>query len=235
MELRKRLYVAISLVVVIGLGAALIIYFLPKLTNSGMEPTSNYALEDVISKQTDELINTVQSGTIDGTSIGRTFDGIGALSAGGSSRLLFDYPEKERDELLDFLFKPNYGASLHMLKVEIGADTNSTSGSEANHERVQGEVACDRGYEWWLMKEAKERNPDIKLAALAWGAPGWARAAGGGFFSDKTIDWYLTWLDCATENGLTIDYLGGWNERGLNVDWYIKLNKALEDKYPDIK
>jgi len=54
------------------------------------------------------------------------FDGHGALSAGASSRLLVDYPEPQRSEILDFLFKPNFGASLHILKVEIGGDTQST-------------------------------------------------------------------------------------------------------------
>jgi hypothetical protein len=49
--------------------------------------------------------------TIDGTSSGRTFDGVGALSAGASSRLLIDYPEPQRSQILDYLFKPNYGGN----------------------------------------------------------------------------------------------------------------------------
>ena len=38
---------------------------------------------------------------------GRAFEGIGAVSAGASSRLLMDYPEPQRSEILDYLFKPN--------------------------------------------------------------------------------------------------------------------------------
>ena len=49
-----------------------------------------------------------------------TFEGIGGLSAGASSRLLFDYPEPQRSDILDLLFKPFEGASLDILKVEIG-------------------------------------------------------------------------------------------------------------------
>ena len=30
-----------------------------------------------------------------------------------------------------------------------------------------------RGYEWWLMREAKKRNPNIYLDALQWGVPDW--------------------------------------------------------------
>ncbi|HCT29193.1 MAG TPA: hypothetical protein DIW31_00300, partial [Bacteroidales bacterium] len=53
---------------------------------------------------------------------GRTYEGIGALSAGASTRLLIDYPEPYRGQILDFLFKPKFGASLQHLKVEIGGD-----------------------------------------------------------------------------------------------------------------
>ena len=54
---------------------------------------------------------------LDGSSSGRVFDGIGALSAGASSRLLIDYPEPQRSQILDYLFKPGYGAALQHLKV----------------------------------------------------------------------------------------------------------------------
>jgi hypothetical protein len=64
----------------------------------------------------------------------RTFDGIGGLSGGGAtSVLLRDYPEPQRSQVLDYLFKPNFGASLHILKVEIGGDAQSTDGSESSH------------------------------------------------------------------------------------------------------
>ena len=56
------------------------------------------------------------------------FDGVGAISGGGgNSRLLVDYPEPQRGQILDYLFKPGYGAAMQILKVEIGGDTNSTS------------------------------------------------------------------------------------------------------------
>ena len=57
---------------------------------------------------------------IDGHAHSLEFDGIGLLSAGGSSRYLYDYPQAQRDQILDYLFKPNFGASLDILKVEIG-------------------------------------------------------------------------------------------------------------------
>jgi lysophospholipase L1-like esterase len=171
--------------------------------------------------------------TIDGKSDGLVFDGVGAVSSGGSTRLLIDYPSKERGEILDYLFKPNYGAGLQILKVEIGADTDATCGAEPSHERARGKIECNLGYEWWLMKEAQARNPKIKLCGLAWGAPGWLK---DGFWSEDNIQYTLAWLDCAKQNGLRIDYLGGGNERGWDADYYIKLRKALnEHGYSKIK
>lgn|GEM_PF-2922607 len=78
-----------------------------------------------------------QSKTIllNGDSGGATFYGIGAVSAGASSRLLIDYPEAERSQILDYLFKPGYGATQQHLKVEVGADVNSTDGSEPSYMR----------------------------------------------------------------------------------------------------
>jgi hypothetical protein len=159
-----------------------------------------------------------------GTSAGLTFGGIGAISGGGgNSRLLTDYPAAEQTQILDYLFKPDYGADLQILKVEIGGDTNSTDGSESSIEHASGSINCANGYEWWLMEQAKALNPNIKLYGLAWGAPGWV----GSFFSTATINYLVSWLGCATSHGLTINYLGGWNERGYNISWYEQLRSAL--------
>ncbi|HEY6738237.1 MAG TPA: hypothetical protein VI076_05255 [Actinopolymorphaceae bacterium] len=48
---------------------------------------------------------------VDGRGAGRAFDGVGALSAGASSRLLVDYPEPQRSQILDALFTPGQGAA----------------------------------------------------------------------------------------------------------------------------
>src|SRR5579872_6244961 len=129
---------------------------------------------------------------LDGSATGRVFEGIGAVSAGASSRLLIDYPEPQRSQILDYLFKPNYGASLQHLKVEIGGDVNSTDGSVPSHMRARSDHDYTRGYEWWLMREARKRNPKIVLDTLAWGAPGWV--GGGNFYSDDMADYVADFI-----------------------------------------
>ena len=52
---------------------------------------------------------------------GRALDGIGGLSGGGAvSRMLPTYDTVTRSRILDYLFKPDFGAALQILKVEIG-------------------------------------------------------------------------------------------------------------------
>ncbi len=165
---------------------------------------------------------------VNGAITGRTFDGVGAISGGGgNSRLLIDYPEPQRGQILDYLFKPGYGAAVQLLKLEIGGDANSTDGSEPSHQHVRGDVNCNVGYEFWLGKEAVARNPNIKLVALPWAAPGWI--GNGNFWSQDMIDYDISWLDCAKTHGLTISYLGGWNERGHDSTWYKNLRTALNN------
>jgi len=163
--------------------------------------------------------------TVDGTQGGRTFDGIGAISGGGgNSRLLSDYPAAQQSQILDYLFKPGYGADLQILKVEIGGDANSTDGAEPSIEHTQGAVNCNVGYEFWLMEQAKARNPNIKFYGLAWAAPGWV---GSTFWTTNTINYLTSWLGCAKADGLSVSYLGGWNERGYDISWYEQLRAAL--------
>ncbi len=165
--------------------------------------------------------------TVNGTGTGLTFDGVGAISGGGgNSRLLVDYPTKQRNQLLDYLFKPGYGASLQILKLEIGGDTNSTDGAEPSIEHTRGDIDCNNGYEWWLAEQAKARNPDIQFYGLSWGAPGWI--GGGNFWSTDTINYLMSWMGCAAQHHLTVSYLGGWNERGFNATWYEELKAALK-------
>ena len=84
------------------------------------------------------------------------FQGHGALSAGASSRLLFDYEEPMRSDILDYLFRPSWGAGLQILKVEIGGDTQSTDGTEPSHQHYRDEPSqCGRGYEAWLAQEVR--------------------------------------------------------------------------------
>lgn len=171
---------------------------------------------------------------LDGASSGKTFDGIGAVSAGASSRLLIDYPEPQRSQILDYLFKPGYGAALQHLKVEVGADVNSTDGAEPSHMRTRNDHNYTRGYEWWLMEEARKRNPNIILDILPWGAPGWI--GGGKFYSQDMANYMADFIQGAEQqHHLNIGYAGIWNERVYSAEYVKILHKTLSQKQPQVK
>jgi galactosylceramidase len=168
-----------------------------------------------------------QQFTLDGTAGGKRFDGIGAVSGGGAtSVLLKDYPEPQRSEILDLLFKPNFGASMSALFVEIPGDGNSTQGSELSHMHSRGDENYSRGYEWWLMREAKKRNAAITLDGVAWGSPGWV--GNGDFASQDMCDYYAKWIrGLKNVYGLDLDAIGCRNERGVYTDFAKRLRRTL--------
>jgi len=170
---------------------------------------------------------------IDGSRPGPVFQGIGAISGGGgNSRLLIDYPAREREQILDYLFTPHFGASLQMLKLEIGGGGFSSDGSEPSVEPVRGALDCGAGYEFWLARQALARNPTIKLYGLQWSAPSWVSDGHGGLWSTADVHYVVDWLRCARENGLTVSYVGGWNEHyqgtPVQLAWFVNLRRALD-------
>jgi galactosylceramidase len=123
---------------------------------------------------------------------GPEFDGVGGLSAGAGTRLLIDYPADIRADVLDYLFKPDFGGAMQVLKIEIGGAGDSTIGTEDTHEQSRGDQNFTRGYETWFLSEALARNPDIIVYALAWTFPAWVTSAVEGFGSAAVtyiVDW----------------------------------------------
>jgi hypothetical protein len=163
---------------------------------------------------------------VDGAGTGRVFEGVGGLSAGAASRFLIDYPEPYQSQILDYLFKPYYGASLQHLKLEIGGDTNSSWGAEPSHMHSRDDENYRRGYEWWLMAEARKRNPKILIDLLPWGAPGWI--GNHHFYSQDMIEYDLKFINAAQQlYGVGVDYLGVWNETRYDKNWIKSLKQAL--------
>jgi hypothetical protein len=165
---------------------------------------------------------------LDARQTGRVFEGVGAVSGGGgNARLLIDYPEPQRSQILDYLFKPNYGAALQHLKVEIGGSVDSSSGSEPTHQFTRSDTNFDRGYEWWLMGQGRARNPGLILDCLAWGAPGWI--GGGNYYSQDMCDYIALYLKGAqTYHGLDFAFTGTHNESTVNTAWIKQLRATLD-------
>ena len=165
---------------------------------------------------------------INGADSGRTFDGIGAVSGGcATSNLLRDYPEPQRSQILDYLFKPDFGAAISALYVEVGGDC-STNGTEPSHMHTRADTNFQRGYEWFMINEAKKRNPDLKLNSCAWGCPGWI--GNGNFWSQDMCDYYAVWIKgLKSKWGYDVDAIGCRNESGVNIPFVEMFRTTLNN------
>ncbi len=95
-----------------------------------------------------------------------------------------------------------------MFQVEIGGDGQSTDGTEPSHMHERDDLSCNRGYEFWLLEEARKRNPAIKTFALSWASPAWVGNQTG-YFSQDEIDYHVKWLQCTKQYEIgNIDYIG---------------------------
>nr|WP_319776835.1 hypothetical protein [uncultured Sphaerochaeta sp.] len=171
--------------------------------------------------------------TVDSNTLGRIFEGIGGVTSNGMTKLLHEYPKNQQEDILDFLFAPNFGASLQTLKVEIGSDANGTCGTEPSHMRSETDFDITRGVGLWLAKEAKKRNEAIFLDAIRWGTPAWVTD------KDKKYQYYLKFLQGARSvYSLDFDYLApDENEGAYSIDWVVNvLRPGLDrDGYAHVK
>ncbi|GMK46618.1 hypothetical protein PghCCS26_37470 [Paenibacillus glycanilyticus] len=121
--------------------------------------------------------------TIDGdaadTNPANTFKGYGLVSANNTSRLLLDYKEEHPEqywEMMNLLFNPSTGAGINDIKIEMGNDSNTSSGTEPATKRSTDEEAnVRRGAGYIFAADAKTINPDIKVSILRWTQPGWVQ------------------------------------------------------------
>ena len=92
------------------------------------------------------------------------YRGVGMVSGNNSSRLLLDYKAENPDaywEIMNYIFGKN-GLEVAHLKLEMGSDINSSSGTEPSVMRSEDETAdVTRGAGYQLAADAKTINPDL--------------------------------------------------------------------------
>ncbi|WP_350277923.1 hypothetical protein [Kribbella sp. HUAS MG21] len=162
------------------------------------------------------------------------FGGFGSVSCNNTSRLLLDYREENPAaywRILNLLFNPRTGAGLNHLKVELGSDTDTSSGAEPATKRSADEPAnVLRGAGFRLIADAKTINPHVKVEALRWGEPSWT----GNRPADR-YRWYKETIDAAYDTyGVKFDYVSpAQNEVNMNhlaseLRWVVDFAQRLE-------
>jgi hypothetical protein len=202
--------------------------------------------------QAEEIFKTI---TIDGRNVDphNRFKGFGTVTANNTSRLMLDYKEEHPEaywEIMNKLFNPKTGAGLTHVKVELGADVNSSSGTEPATMRYADEPAdVLRGAGFQFAADAKSINPDITTEILRWGEPRWTWNGAANKEYENRYQWYKQTIDAVyREYGFKLDYVGiSQNERAQNnngkneLEWLkyftatIKQEPNYESDYKHIK
>lgn len=161
----------------------------------------------------------------------RRFRGAGMVSGNNSSRLLLDYKHGSPDayrQILELLFG-EHGVGITHLKLEMGSDVNSSSGTEPCVMRTEDEQAdVTRGAGFQLAADAVKINPDLTLDMLWWSEPRWVTDSDDVYAA--RYKWYKCTLDAAFETyGLRFGYVSAvQNERDIDAEWIKYLSRRLK-------
>ncbi|MFT8393561.1 MAG: glycosyl hydrolase [Liquorilactobacillus ghanensis] len=183
-----------------------------------------------------------------------TFKGFGYISCNNSSRLLLDYkweyPESYQ-QILTILFGGTHPL-MRMLKVEMGIDANTSSGTEPATMRTADEAAnvC-RGAGFQLIADARQLQPTLKTAILRWGEPGFLRKLWANVKTDNPdqdvleaayepmYQWYKKTIIAAYETyGYLIDYVDPDRNETKHpmyrwIKWFANRLRADKSEFPE--
>ena len=157
--------------------------------------------------------------------------GAGMVSGNNSSRLLLDYKAYSPDsyyELLAHIFGED-GIGVNHLKIEMGSDINSSSGTEPCVMRYEDETPdVTRGSGFQLAADAKRLYPEVTLDMLYWSEPAWVTKSEDVYAA--RYKWYKENLKAAySVYGLKFDYVSvSRNERDIEPEWIKYIARALK-------
>lgn len=184
-------------------------------------------------EQEADPMNIVIDGNNANTLENMLYRGVGMVSGNNSSRLLLDYKAENPEaywEIMNYMFG-RQGLEISHLKLEMGSDVNSSSGTEPSVKRTEDEPAdVTRGAGYQLAADAKSINPDLTLDMLWWSEPLWISSSEDVYAA--RYKWYKETLDAAYATyGIQFDYVSATqNERGRDNDWVKYLSQHLKSE-----
>lgn len=159
--------------------------------------------------------------------------GAGMVSGNNSSRLLLDYKAEHPEsyyEILEHIFGDD-GIGVCHLKIEMGSDINSSSGTEPCIMRTEDEIPdVTRGAGFQLAADVRKLYPEVTLDMLYWSEPAWVTAADDVYAA--RYRWYKENLKAAHEKyGLVFDFVSvSRNEREIDPEWIKYIAARLKNE-----
>lgn len=170
---------------------------------------------------------------------GQIMDGFGASFTDSSAYLMNQVlDEAKREEAMVKLFDPERGIGLSVLRNPMGASDYARSiysyddlpEGEADPELARFSIAHDEADIIPLVKRAMELNPDVKLMASPWSAPGWMKTSGSMLGGQLKPEYYAAYAD------YFVRYVQAYGEHGLPIYAVTPQNEALYEPlhYPSM-
>ncbi|WFR61410.1 hypothetical protein P9222_23600 [Paenibacillus amylolyticus] len=126
-------------------------------------------------------------------------DGFGASFTDSSAYLIHQIlNEEQRDELMSRLFHPEKGIGLSVIRNPMGASDyartvysyNDMPEQQTDPELTHFSIAHDEEDVIPLTQQALAMNPELKLFASPWSAPGWMKTSCSMITGQLKTEWY---------------------------------------------
>lgn len=161
--------------------------------------------------------------------------GFGASMTEASAKLIYESPH--RDEIMEQLFDPVDGIGLSLVRIPVGASDFSLDVWSYEDTRGEFTIARDLAYAIPLLQQALQLNPELKLTAVPWSAPGWMKTNGvmeGGRVKsehyDEYANYFVEFIQAYEAEGLPIWSVSPQNEPDHTTSSYPTTRMSAEEQ-----
>jgi len=173
--------------------------------------------------------------TIDSTQLFQEMDGFGAAMTESSAYLFSQMSEEDRQTVLQDLFGEE-GIGISFVRLPMGASDFALSNysysdlpaGETDLEMEHFTLERDQEYVIPMLKEMLLINPNVKIVASPWSAPGWMKTTGtmnGGSLKNEYMDAYVKYF---------VKFIQGYAAEGIEIFAVTPQNEPLHQtpNYP---
>ncbi|GEM46408.1 carbohydrate-binding protein [Deinococcus cellulosilyticus] len=177
--------------------------------------------------------------TVDDSRTYQQMEGVGAAFTDSSAYLISKLPAAARTQLLKDLFDHQTGAGFDYARLPIGASDFSRSHysfndlpagqTDPNLEKFS--IQHDQEYIIPVIKGALGVNPQLKIMASPWSAPGWMKTTGSLIKGQLKPEHYGTYAN------YFVKFLQAYQQSGISIDAVTPQNEPHHeaDNYPGMR
>lgn len=157
-------------------------------------------------------------------------DGFGASFTDSSAYLINQVlSDEQRAEVMNRLFHPQEGIGLSVIRNPMGASDyartvysyNDLTENQTDPDLSGFSIAHDEADVIPLTQKALELNPELKLFASPWSAPGWMKTSGSMITGQLKNEWYPAYAE------YFVKYIQAYASHGLPIHAVTPQNEAL--------